>query len=197
MVTVEPLAGTRVKGVILISRKNLVRSRFGVAAWSRVVDNLPAVTRHAVKQAIKGTAWYPIELNSDIDRSICDTLAGGDASIFGVLGAHTADLIVKTTFPAAVRQLDPILFLKAVPRTAPRFYEGLRVEAEVLAPDHVTLSLRGMLSYESNCLSNLGYYARAIEICGGVDPKAHELSCTTKGDNADVYDLAWTAAGSS
>ena len=188
---------SRVKGLVLTSRRDWVQRTYGRANWEKVVATLPAESRGILGGTIHATAWCSLKVNEELDWAICRELAGNDRTIFRRLGAHTADLIIRTSYPKHVKTRDPIGFLKAVGRQAPRYYDGLEVSADVIDPHHVVLRFSGIVSNVPNCDSNMGYYERGVQICGGTDARGKETACTGDGEPADLYDFVWKTNGAS
>ncbi len=185
----------RIKGLILAARRNWIQGAHGRKALDAVLLQVPTSSREVLLRPIRATGWYPIAVNADLDWAICKVMGRGDHGIFRRLGAHSADLIVSSTYPGQVRSHDAAGFLAAVAHQAPRYYEGLSVVVERSGPGHSVLSFSGIVSNEPNCESNIGYYLRGIEICGGTAATGNELSCTAQGAASDRYEFRWTPDG--
>ncbi len=179
------------KGVVFTSRHNFVRSRYGPAAWQRVLEVLPPGSRKLLAKTVKSGDWYPLTLNEEVDRAICRVLAAGDPQIYRTMGAYSADLTIEGTSPGDVEARNPGGFLRAIDRYAPRYYDGSVAVVELPADGHGILRFYGIRSNEPNCESNLGYFGRGIELCGGRDVRAHENRCTRDGGKFDEYEFTW------
>jgi len=179
----------RIKGVVLTSRRDGVRAKYGMQGWRRLVESLGPESQRVLRNPIRATGWYPLALNEELDWAICNTLEGGDRTVFRRLGAHSAEVLMAVTYAAAVAKQSPTAFLRGVILQAPRYFDGLRAAVDEPAAGHLILRLSGIVSNEPNCESNLGFFVRGIELCGGRDVSGSELECTVKGAGSDIYEF--------
>ena len=189
--TVGSAAQGRVKGFVLISRRDWVRTVHGRDAWDETLTAVGTDARSVLRRPLSAMGWYSLAVNEELDRALCRRFGKGEPRFFRELGAHSADLIVASTYPTAFRERDPMAFVRAVSGQAPRYYDGLQVRIEERGTGDIVLYFEGVRSNETNCLSNVGYYVRGIELCGGQQAQGDEEGCTRDGNLACVYRFRW------
>lgn len=81
---------TQVKGAVLLSRSEFVRSEYGDAAWQQVLAQVSPASRPQLEGLLLSSQWYAFEINADLDRAIVEVLGHGDRSIFKKMGAKSA-----------------------------------------------------------------------------------------------------------
>jgi hypothetical protein len=80
----------KIKGLIILSRKEFVREHFGEDAWGKILKELPLEHRQMIGETFLTTQWYPFEIGDHIDQAIVKVLGKGDNLVFEQLGAKSA-----------------------------------------------------------------------------------------------------------
>lgn len=186
-----PAAKARVRGVILASRRKYVIQRFGEAAWEQVLQSLSPKGREALSGSIRSGGWYPLPLNAELDRAIAARLGGGPRSAYLAMGAFSAEQVLPSAYPFAIAAGDPVAMLRAIRQAGGRHFDPITIVHEEEGPGRYVVTFSGFVSNEANCQSNIGFFTRAVELCGGLDVRVTERSCTITGARADVYEIRW------
>ena len=184
----------QVKGSVLRSRLALVldlRPGDGVA---RVLARLGAKDRDALGSLL-ASSWYPFDLGSRLDEAIVAELGGGRPEFFERLGEASAE---KNLGEAGVHRRflvpgDPHAFLEKTPLIYSYYYDQGRRDYERSAEREAVLTTRDAETFSApDCLTVVGWYRRALEMCGARQPRVVEEQCRARGDAVCRYRLSWS-----
>lgn len=160
----------------------------------RVLARLPAAERE-VLASLLASAWYPFELGRSLDEAIVAELGGGRTEFFEKLGEASAE---KNLGPAGVHRRflvpgDPHEFLAKAPLIYSYYYDQGRREYERTGDREAVLTTREAETFSApDCLTVVGWYRRALEMCGAGDPRVVEEECRARGGSVCRYRLTWS-----
>ncbi len=180
----------QIRGGVLLSRLAFVREQAGESGLRAVVGALTEADRVLVTDIVLAIGWYPFETQERLDAAIAEHLGG--TTIYRALGAHSATSALTTTHKNFVREHDPHALLKHIAQLH-RLYK----DTGQMTYDRVDDGTAVLRAFEcdsfslSDCLTNLGWHERAIEMCGGRNVRATETRCRTKGDYMCEYTCRW------
>ncbi len=179
------------RGIILANRRTFVVTTYGEEGWQEVLAALPPQARTKLSGSIRGGEWYGVPLNEQLDRAICTTLGGNDPSTYLRMGAASAERLLPEAYPFAVGSRQPLVMLRALRQGGARHWDPIVVEHQEVTPTHYRVRFSGFISNEPNCVSNIGFFTHAVELCGGRDVVVTESSCTRSGGAEDCYEICW------
>jgi uncharacterized protein (TIGR02265 family) len=179
------------KGGVLVSRLNHLRDRGGNALVERVIARLSAGDQAILRGLVLPSAWYPFDLNERLDGAIVEILGGGDAT-YRALGRQSASDNLATTHKNYTRQRDPhALFRQAASMYRVYYDTGTRTY-EMLGPKKACVRTMASRSFSrTDCLTIVGYFERAAEICGGATVRVNETLCRARGQEVCEYVIEW------
>jgi uncharacterized protein (TIGR02265 family) len=185
----------KVKGAQLLGRMRFVRA-LGAEAWRRVLGALSLDDRELLlREAVQPTAWYGAEVLLRLDEAIAAETGRPDrAALLVALGRFAAETSFGPTgtLRAHVGQSDPHALLREVPRVHAALQgAGARGYARTGPQAAVVRSVRLHRSVEGDCLTNVGWLRRAIELCGGRDVQVEETGCVGRGGSCCEYRCEW------
>ncbi|HXK11573.1 MAG TPA: DUF2378 family protein [Vicinamibacteria bacterium] len=182
-----------VKGSVLRTRLALVRDLAPDDGLDRVLGRLPAKEREQLGSLLP-SAWYPFELGKRLDEAIVQELGGGRTEFFEKLGEASAE---KNLGAGGVHRSllvpgDPQAFLAKTPLIYSYYYDGGRRDYEKTGENEAVLTTRDAETFSApDCLTVVGWYRRALEMCGAVSPEVVEEECRAKGGAVCRYRLSW------
>lgn len=181
-----------IKGIILKSRVDFIITNFGEGGLSKVVARLRGEAKELMiePKKVRATGWYGFKLQGEIDDAICNVLAGGDEDIFRRMGAWSAEFQERMS---TVKQFsDPWRFLTMHSTVFSRFYRPGRMELIKVSDREARMRLHGFMSTGQNCITNMGFISRGIEMAGAEDVTVEEIQCTERdGVEFDEYRIKW------
>lgn len=186
----------QIRGGVLLSRLAFVREQAGDAGVRAILSSLPEADRVVLEDIVLAIAWYPFETQERLDAAIAEQLGG--VTVYRALGAHSASLALTTTHKNFLRGNDPHALLKHIAQLHRLYKDTGQMTYDRV--DDLTAVLR---TFEcdsfsvSDCLTNLGWHERAIELCGGQHVRTVETRCRTKGDYMCEYTCRWDVGPSS
>jgi predicted hydrocarbon binding protein len=181
-----------VKGTILLSRVALVRGRGGEAAVKAVLARMPTADQELLRGIVLPVGWYPFEVNERLDAAIAKEF-GGDA-IYRSLGAQSAIDALGTTHKNFVRQRDAHGLLKHVAQLHRLYKDSGYMTYEWVDRSTAVIRTYDCKSFSAaDCLTNLGWHEKAVELCGGRNVRATETRCRANGEKLCEYHCAWEA----
>jgi hypothetical protein len=181
-----------VKGAVLLSRLSLVRSQCDEGGLQRVYARLPKAERIVLKGTIDPTAWYPFEVCDRLDLAIASELGGGLERIFLGFGARSAEDNLPKTHASFLHSKDPHGLLKQAAEIYQLYYNtGYRTYEWVAANQAVLRTFEARAFSRHDCFTVIGWHEKAIEMCGGREPKVTEPLCRARGDARCEYVCSW------
>lgn len=186
--------GRRVKGTLIASRLRFLRAR-GPEMFDRVLNRMSADDQGALRGMILPSSWYSSDLLLRLEMTAAAIVARGDQrELFLEMGRYTAQTNLGPTGVqrAYVRADDPHFLLSNVPRmyvtqhtAGNRSYEKLGASAAIIR-SHDDEAPRA-----EDCLTTLGWMARAIECSGGREVLVEEKLCRSKGSPHCEFHCRW------
>ena len=168
-----------------------MRARGGDDAVRAILGSLPPRHRDVLSGILLPIGWYDFEINERLDAAIASYFGSG-MSIYHELGAASALDALATTHKNFVRDRDPHGLLERVAQIH-RLYKdtGYMTYDRV---DDTTAVLRtiGCDSFSAaDCLTNLGWHEKAIELCAGFRVRVNETRCRARGEPLCEYVCKW------
>jgi uncharacterized protein (TIGR02265 family) len=183
-----------VKGSILRSRLALVDEIAPGDGRKRVLARLTPQEGEALGSLL-ASAWYPFDLGKRLDEAIVEELGGGRTEFFEKLGEASAD---KNLGPGGVHRGflvpgDPHAFLAKTPLIYSYYYDAGRRDYERTGEREALLTTHDAETFSApDCLTVVGWYRRALEMCGAKSPRVLEEECRAKGGDVCRYRIRWS-----
>jgi len=185
------MGSQKVKGSVLKSRLAFVEKQFGPEGLDKVMEHLEPEDQKALR-AMVPVAWLDFEIGRRLDDAIVKVLGGGRPEVFERLGAASADANLTTVHAAFVAPGDPQAFLAKAPQIYRMYYQTGRREYEKTGEKEGVLTTHDAETFsKADCLTVIGWYKRALELCGAKDPRIVEDSCRARGDEVCRYRVSW------
>lgn len=183
----------QIKGAILKSRLAFVKERFGEAGIRQVRASLPAEDQSTLT-SILTVRWYPFEVGKRLDDAIVTVCGNGDPAFFKQLGAASADKNLTTLHKSFVTPGDPHAFLGRARTIYALYYEVGRREYERTGDRSGILTTYDADTFSvHDCQTVIGWYERALEMCGAKGVQIVEEECRAIGGATCRYKVSWSA----
>jgi uncharacterized protein (TIGR02265 family) len=183
----------QIKGAVLKSRMAFVQEHFGDAAVQKVLASLPAEDQGALN-SILTVRWYPFETGKRLDDAIVAVCGGGDPAFFKRLGVSSADKNLAALHKSFLTPGNPHAFLGKARTIYALYYETGRREYEKTGDRSGVLTTFDAETFSApDCLTVIGWYERALEMCGASDVQIVEEECRATGGATCRYAVSWGA----
>lgn len=181
----------QVKGAVLKSRLAFVERHSGKPAVERVLATLPADVQRTLRMVFTSN-WYPFKLGKALDDAIVQVLGGGRAEFFERLGEASAETNLATIHASYLTRGDAHAFLAKSPSIYSLYYESGRREYQPVGPKEGVLVTHDAETFSApDCLTVVGWYRKALEMCGVTGARVVETECRAKGDAVCRYKVNW------
>ena len=181
----------QVKGAVLKSRIAFVESHFGKDAVQQVLASLPGDDQRPLRLLFTSN-WYPFELGKRLDDAIVRVVGGGRADFFERLGAASAEKNLSSLHAGYLTPGDPQAFLAKAPQIYSLYYETGRREYTPTSPTAGLLTTHDAETFSApDCLTVVGWYKKALEMCGAKSVSVAEEECRAKGGAVCRYRVRW------
>ncbi|HEX5727002.1 MAG TPA: hypothetical protein VFX98_16115 [Longimicrobiaceae bacterium] len=181
----------QVKGNILKSRLAFVEQQAGEEGKQRVLEELPPGDREALRTLLT-VKWYPFELGKRLDDAIVRVLGDGDPAYFERLGEASAEQNLRTLHKAFLAPGKPHVFLGKAQAIYGLYYEQGRREYTQTGASEGVLTTYGAETFSRpDCLTVMGWYRRALELCGASGVRVVEEECRASGGEVCRYRMSW------
>lgn len=182
----------KVKGAVIRARRAFVVEEFSENAWKLVLEALPEEDREILGGALPATDWYEFELNKRLDAAIVEVLGHGDQRIFEVIGAWSARVNLTGPHKAFIAHGDPVQLMAATKAIYDFYYSvGRRTWKPKGSTSGVMTTYDAKTFSEPDCLTVIGWYKRALEMCNAKNVQIEETHCRARGDDFCRYDISW------
>lgn len=183
----------KTKGLILLARREFVESRWGKAGWEKVLRRLSREDQQVLRGLILAIAWYPFELNLRLDQAIAEIHSPHDRKeVFLEMGRASAEVNMLKLHPSYVKAGHPKHLLDNTAHIYKSYYDSGYRTCEMLSETSAVLRTYEARNVTSeDCLTVVGWYQKAIEICGGKNVKVRETQCRVDGAACCEYLCEW------
>ena len=181
----------QIKGAVLKSRLGFVEEHFGKDGLRRVLDALTPDDQRALKLVFTSN-WYPFEIGKRLDDAIVRVLGAGRPEFFEKLGEASAVKNLGSLHSGYVTAGDPHAFLAKAPAIYSMYYETGHREYRKTGPTSATLTTHEAETFSApDCLTVVGWYRKALEMCGAAGVQVVEEECRAKGGAVCRYVISW------
>lgn len=181
----------QIKGAVLKSRLAFVQDNFGKDGLQRVLAAMPEGDQRTLKMLFTSN-WYPFELGKALDDTIVRVLGGGRTEFFERLGAASAEKNLSTIHSGYLTKGDAHGFLAKSPSFYSLYYETGRREYAPAGPKEGVFTTYDAETYSApDCLTVVGWYLKALEMCGIAGVRITEEECRAKGGMVCRYRVRW------
>ena len=181
----------QIKGTILKSRLGFVEQHWGRAGLDSVLAELEPEDRKAL-EAILTVKWYPFAVGERLDAAIVRVLGGGKTDVFERLGEASADANLTTLHRNFLTPGKPHVFLGKAPQIYRFYYETGSREYAQTGERSGTITTHDAETFSTpDCLTVIGWYRRALEMCGASGIAIEEDECRARGGSVCRYQVRW------
>jgi uncharacterized protein (TIGR02265 family) len=186
-----PPGDVRIKGAVLKARLALIEQIAPGKGLPAVLGRLTAEDGEELRSVL-ATKWYPFDLGSRLDAAIVAELGGGRAEFFERLGAASAEQNLHGVHKHFLVEGDPQAFLSRAPMIYEFYYDQGRRDYEQTGPREAVLTTHDAEVFSvPDCATVVGWYRRALEMCGARNPRVVEEECRARGGRVCRYRLSW------
>ncbi|HSM91407.1 MAG TPA: 4-vinyl reductase [Anaeromyxobacteraceae bacterium] len=182
------------KGTLIAARLRFIRAR-GPEMADRVLNRMSAEDQAILRGLVLPSSWYPANLLLRLEMTAAAIISRGDPkALFVEMGRYTAQANLGPTGVqrAYVRDNDPHFLLSNVPRMyVAQHTDGNRTYEKTGAAGAIIRSFDGEAPRPEDCLTTLGWMAKAIEFSGGRDVRVEEKLCRAKGAGHCEFHCRW------
>ncbi len=181
----------KIKGSVLKSRLAFVEQQFGREGLDKLMESLGPEDRGTLDNVLP-VAWFEFELGKRLDDAIVQVLGGGRAEVFERLGEASAEANLTSVHSAFLAPGDPHAFLGKAPQIYNMYYQTGRREYERTGEKEGVLTTFEAETYSKpDCLTVMGWYRKALEMCGATNPRIVEDECRARGGEVCRYRVSW------
>jgi uncharacterized protein (TIGR02265 family) len=181
----------RVKGGALLSRLAFVRDHRGEEGVQRVLERLGPDDRLACSQILTG-GWYSFDMNDRLDAAVAAEMGMGE-KVFLLMGEKSGEQNLKGAHRSMLSDGDPHGLLRRAPQIYQMYYDTGRRTYERLGDKKAVIRTHEAATFSKHdCLTIIGWHRKAIEMCGGINPRVTETKCRAAGADVCEYVCEWT-----
>jgi len=182
----------KIKGFILHSRKEFVIDNFGLDAWDKVISDLPEEDKKIYRGFILTSNWYDFDIGKRLDEAIVRVLGQGSSEEFEKIGRKSAQRHLTGIHASFIEAGNPQAFLKKAEMIYEYYYDTGYREYRETGPNSGILTTYDAETYSTpDCLTVIGWYKEALEMCGAKNVSIIEETCRANGDPYCQYVVEW------
>lgn len=181
----------QIKGSVLKSRLSFVEQHAGTEGVQRVLDALSDEDRRTLRLVLP-VQWYPFDVSRRLDDAIVRTIGGGRSDFFERLGEASAEQNLGTLHKTFVAEGRPQDFMAKAPQIYRLYYETGRREYEPTGERAGVLTTFDAETFSApDCLTVIGWYRKALELCGASSVRIAHDECRAQGGAVCRYRFEW------
>ncbi|UCC73420.1 MAG: TIGR02265 family protein [Gemmatimonadota bacterium] len=181
----------KVKGSVLKSRLDFVEEHFGEDEVQQVMASLSAEDQEALRKMLP-SSWLSFEIGKRLDDAIVQVCGKGDPQFFEQLGVASADKNLTTLHSTFLTPGDPEAFLRKAPQIYELYYQTGRRAWEKTGESEGYLTTYDAETFSAaDCLTVVGWYKRALAMCGATTVEVEEEECRALGGAVCRYRVRW------
>lgn len=186
----------QIKGTVLKARLAYVEDHFGREGLDKVLASLPPEDRAELAKVLT-IKWYPFEIGRRLDDAIVREAGGNDPRFFERLGESSADQNLRTVHAAFLVPGQPHAFLAKAQSIYALYYETGRREYTRAGDTEGVLTTFDAETFSTpDCLTVIGWYRKALEMCGAENVQIMEEECRARGGQVCRYRVSWSGVRS-
>ncbi len=184
-----------VKGLVLMSRLEYLEDKFGADKYREFLKKISSNEINFIRQPVDGSFTYPDSTLALVDQILLEDYLGNDLEEFRNLGRWSADNFIYRFFSLYVENSQPVDFLAQYARLRNHLIGSGEMVIDVIDDTHIDLAIDyGQKIPKSVCLSEQGFLAGAMELCGAQDVRINELVCASESDTLTCkFSISFTA----
>ncbi len=189
----------KVQGSLIKSRMLYLQMKHGIPALKRVLASLPEEDRAVLTKTVFVGEWYRLSLLTRLDAAIFRELGAVNPRLAEELGAFSAEVNLGGMYESLM-QRDVESFLERTAVVSPTFqsFGSAHYEAGKSQGDFREASIS--LRYDTAppvkyCQSGIGYFKRAVELCGGRNVLVAITACRREGASECRFRIRWQPGG--
>jgi uncharacterized protein (TIGR02265 family) len=181
----------KVKGSVLKSRLEFVRTEFGEAGLNKVLDSLSEEDQKVLGRLVAVT-WVDFDVGKRLDDAIVKLVGGGSTRFFERLGEASAEVNLASLHSAFLTPGDPQAFLAKAPQIYRLYYDvGWREYHKTGEREGVLTTHEAETFSKTDCMTVIGWYRKALELCGARNVRIVEEECRASGGSVCRYRVSW------
>jgi uncharacterized protein (TIGR02265 family) len=181
----------QIKGAVLKSRLAFVEEHFGKEGLQKLLAAMEPDEQRTLRMLFTAN-WYPFTLGKRLDDAIVRVLGDGKREYFERLGEASAQKNLTTLHSGYIATGDPHAFLQKAPAIYAMYYETGRREYQKTGEREGVLTTHDAETFSGpDCLTVIGWYRRALQLCGVEKPVVAEEECRARGGRVCRYRVRW------
>lgn len=182
----------KIKGFVVLSRRQFIEQTFGADVWERVIAALPEADRRVMNGVLLASSWVPLSAVIALDEALIGVVGGRADEAFRALGRKSAETNLPTLQANLLKGKTPQKFLAQVPAIYRLYYEGGTRDYQPTGERSGTITTTGAeYTTWGECLTVMGWHERALELCGAKGVRITHPVCKARGGAVCRYDLRW------
>ena len=181
----------KVKGSMIQSTLEVVKAKYGMAAYKKIVDSMQPDFRREIEKGILVGSWYPVELHAGIYNALDKEYARGNQQYFLEIGRMEADLAGKTVYRFLTKLAGPTMTVRAAKQLWGLTYSASRVEVQA-GEKSLEFNIYEFPLADKNYIATIaGYIQKSLEVAGAANVKGTKQKCITQGDDYISISYTW------
>lgn len=172
-----------IKGLVLLSRFEYLESKYGTTTYREFLEKISSTEHNFSKQPVDTANLYTDDLLVTIDQLLLESYFNGDMEEFRRLGEWNARNLMPKYFQLYLTELKPIDFMEQYARLREMMIGSGETRINPVDTKAIMLSTNyGQPVPRNVCLSEQGFIAEGLRMCGAKKMQMIEESCASQPD---------------
>jgi predicted hydrocarbon binding protein len=184
---------SQIKGLVLLSRFDYLDYKKGLNTVKEFLKKISTPETNFVRQPVIGANLYPENILVIVDEVLLKEYFDGDIEEFRRMGEWTAHGIISRYFNIYLEEQKPIDFLAQFARLRDVLVGSGDMIITVQGAKSVDVTIDyGQPIPRSICLSEQGFIAEGLKMCGAKEVDVKEIASASDGQSlASIYHISF------
>ena len=158
-----------IKGIVLMDALRAIKARAGEAEVAKILGQLDGESKAVFGGLISASSWYPLDIFADFLEADIRETAGGNREVLIARSEKVTEGQLRGIYKVFVKLGSPEFVIKRISAVHSTYFRGVQIIPE-LEENRAVIKYVGFQGrHEIMGYVILGFYRKALEICGAKD----------------------------
>ncbi len=181
----------QIKGTVLLDTIAAIKARAGANELAKIVSGLNEEARSLFEGPIYSSTWYPLDAFVNFLEVDIRETANGVREVLSERSEKVIEKQLSGIYKIFVKVGTPEFVIKRIAAVHATYFEGVRIIPEMSDHKAVIQYVGFQKQHEIMEYGIIGFYRKALELCGAKNVALHFSVPIAKGDTYSELKISW------
>lgn len=182
----------KIKGVPILDAVKSSKTTFGEKEYERLVSLLSPEAKKAFQEGIVGSAWYPLDVYTNLLDVIVKEKHNGDRLVLAKESAKVMEKHFRGIYAIFVKLGSTEYFIKKVATFTQSMFTGVSIDIQTVDRHKIIVRYSGFERQHAIFESIItGFYQKGLELCGAKSVKAQFTTSIAENKGHSLLTITW------